>query len=386
MSYDNPNLAIVLAVIDQGLSVSQAARRFDKSRQWIYTLINRYKNGGPTAVQPRSTAPHTRPQELTRQLRAQIIAIRKELTAKGADNGPASIQWVMETRGLRTPSESTIRRVLHTHGLIQPQPKKRPKSSYIRFQASLPNECWQADVTHIRLADGTDVEVLDFLDDHSRFLLYIHAYPRVTGATVVAAMTAITATYGCPQSTLTDNGLVFTARLAGGKNGFETFLANHSIKQKNGAPNHPQTQGKIERFHQTLKKWIKAQPPAETIAQLQQQLHAFQHWYNTERPHRALGRQTPHQVYHDLPKATPQPLVTNDNRIRHDIVDKAGRITLRFAGTMRYLGIGRAHTGTPTLTIITGNEATTSNATTGEIIAEHIIDTDRRYQPNLLNT
>lgn len=215
------------------------------------------------------------------------------------------------------------------------------------------------------------------------------AYRRVWGPTVVDAMSTITSQYGLPQSTLTDNGLVFTARLAGakgGKNGFEKYLENHSIQQKNGRPSHPQTQGKIERFHQTLKKWLKARPPAHTIAELQQQLDQFRTWYNTERPHRALDRTTPHQAYNALPKATPQPLVTEDNRVRYDKVDAAGRITLRFAGRMRYLYIGRAHARTPTLTVVVGTHAMTSDQHTGEVIAEHDIDTNRQYQPNLLGT
>src|SRR5699024_9936997 len=163
-------------------------------------------------------------------------------------------------RGLRTPAESTIRRILTSHNLITPQPQKRPKSSLRRFEATLPNECWQAEVTYLKLLDGRFIEVLDFLDDHSRYLLYLVAHYHVFGPTVVTAMEEITSEHGLPQSTLTDNGLIFTARLAGakgGKTGFEKFLETHSIKQKNGRPAHPQTQGKIERFHQTLKNGSK---------------------------------------------------------------------------------------------------------------------------------
>ncbi|WP_018295966.1 IS481 family transposase [Corynebacterium lubricantis] len=387
MSYDNPNMAIIKAITEQHMSVTEASRHFNRSRQWIYTLLKRYNVAGPEGVEPQSTAPKNRPNKIPDTVVKEIVAIRRELASKGADNGPDSIAWVLTQRGLHAPAESTIRRILRTHGLITPQPRKRPKSSLHRFQAMLPNECWQADVTYLRLADGSDVEVLDFLDDHSRFLLYLVAYPRVYGPTVVRAIEQITADYGLPQSTLTDNGLIFTACLAGvkgGKNGFEKYLEAHSIKQKNGRIAHPQTQGKIERFHQTLKKWIKAQQPAETIPELQQQLNEFRTWYNHDRPHRALGRNTPHQAYTALPKSSPQPLVTEDHRVRNDRVDAAGRITLRFAGEMRYLGIGRRHKGTPTLTVIAGRRATTSNAETGEIIAEHDIDIGRRYQPNLI--
>lgn len=388
MSYDNPNLAIVKAITEQHMTVAAAARRFGRSRQWIYTLLARYQAGGAQAVHPRPTTPHTSPRRTPPKVRARILTLRRSLATQGADNGPATIAWHLHQEGLHAPSESTIRRILHAEGLITPQPAKRPRSSYRRFQAQLPNECWQADITHIFLADGTAVEVLDFLDDHSRYLLYLVAYPTVGGTDVVDAMDKLTRQYGFPFSTLTDNGLVFTARFAGargGKNGFETFLASHSIRQKNGRARHPQTQGKIERLHQTLKKWLAARPRATTLKATQQLLDEFRTWYNTQRPHRALGRSTPHVAYLALPKATPQTFVSEDNRVRHDTVDKSGRITLRFAGQMRYLGIGRARVGTPTLTVISGTWATTTNRDTGEIIAEHDLNPARRYQPNQLN-
>ena len=387
MSYDNPNLAIVKAITEQHMTVSAAARRFGRSRQWIYTLLARYRAGGPEAVKPQSTTPHSSPHQTPPKVRARIIRLRRSLAAQGADNGPATIAWHLRQEGLRAPSESTIRRILHDEGLITPQPAKRPRSSYRRFQAQLPNECWQADVTHIALAGGRFVEVLDFLDDHSRYLLYLVAYPTVSGMDVVTAMDSLTSRYGFPASTLTDNGLVFTARFAGargGKNGFETFLATHSIRQKNGRARHPQTQGKIERLHQTLKKWLSARPRPVDLPAAQLLLDQFRIWYNTQRPHRALGRQTPYEAYTALPKAAPHPFVSEDNRIRHDTVDKSGRITLRFAGQMRYLGIGRAWTGTPTLTVISGTQATTTNRDTGEVIAEHDLNPARRYQPNTL--
>lgn len=304
MSYDNPNLAIVKAVTDQHMSVSQAARHFKRSRQWIYTLIKRYHAGGPDAVLPQSTAPRSTPNKTTDATIKNIIAIRPELTAKGADNGPETIASVLTQRGIHAPAESTIRRILTQQGMVTPQPTKRPKTSLRRFEATLPNECWQADVTYIRLRNGKAIDVLDFLDDHSRYLLYLVAHPRVYGPTVTTAMHTITDTYGLPQSTLTDNGLIFTARLAGAKGGktaFENFLEHHSIKQKDGRVAHPQTQRKIERFHQTWKKWIRAQTPAEAIPELQQQLDTFRHWYNTERRHRRNHRRTQHRHRPSLP-------------------------------------------------------------------------------------
>ena len=179
----------------------------------------------------------------------------------------------LQQEGLRPPAFSTIRRILAAAGLITPEPKKRPKSSYRRFEADQPNECWQSDFTHWQLADGSGVEIINWLDDHSRYLLATRAYRRITGQIVTGTFLAAAERYGPPQSTLTDNGSVYTSRFTGGRNGFEYLLANLAhITQKNGHPSHPQTQGKIERFHQTLKRWLAAQPTAATIAELQTQL------------------------------------------------------------------------------------------------------------------
>src|SRR5690606_809621 len=154
----------------------------------------------------------------------------------GLDAGPATIAWHLEQEGHRPPSTSTIRRILHTAGLITPEPRKRPKSSYSRFEADFPNECWQSDFTHWRLRDGTDVEILHWLDDHSRFLISCTAHTPVTGDIVVTTFLTATDTYGAPASTLTDNGRVYTARFGGGRNAFEHLLTILGIQQKNGAP------------------------------------------------------------------------------------------------------------------------------------------------------
>lgn len=201
---------------------------------------------------------------------------------------------------------------------------------------------------------------------------------------VVTAMTDLISGNGAPTSTLTDNGLVSTARLAGrkgGRNGFEKLLHAHRIKQKNGSPGHPQTQGKIERFHQTLKRWLAARPRPATLTELQSLLDRFQHWYNNDRPHRAVGRRTPAQAYTALPKATPNTDTEPEWRTRTDRVDANGKVTLRYAGRLRHLGIGRAHAGTPILMLIHDAHLITPNADTGHVIAEHHIEPDRGHQP-----
>jgi len=378
------NLVIVRAVTEQGLTPTQAAERFGVSRQWVHTLVRRYQEGGPDAVAPRSKAPHARPQTTPEAVRERIIALRLELTWNGADAGPVTIAWHLEQEGYAAPSTSTIRRVLHMAGLITPEPRKRPRRSYTRFEAALPNECWQADITHWFLSNGTRVEILDFLDDHSRFLLTLRPAAAFDGPMVVATLAELIDTFGPPASTLTDNGLVFTTRLAGrkgAKGGFEKLLIAHGITQKNGRPGHPQTQGKIERFHQTLKRWLKARPYPDTITDLAELLTEFRRWYNTKRPHRSIGRRTPEQAYTALPNATPtQERDAAEWRTRTDIIDTNGTVTLRYAGKLRHLGIGRGHAGTPVLLLIDDRHVSVSSMHTGDIIAEFLIDPAKDYQ------
>jgi transposase InsO family protein len=287
------------------------------------------------------------------------------------------------TRRLRPPAASTIRRVLTAAGLISPEPKKRPKSSYRRFQADQPNECWQSDFTHWQLADGTGVEIINWLDDHSRYLLASRAYRRVTGQTVISTFLAASNLYGLPQSTLTDNGSVYTSRFTGGRNGFEYLLASLGVTQKNGHPSHPQTQGKIERFHQTQKRWLAAQPAAATIAELQTQLDTFAHIYNHIRPHRALHGATPTQAYTATIKAAPANHSNNPHyRVRNDHVDRLGKISLRRAGRMHHLGVGAVHAGQAVTIVIDADNATVIHRDTGQVLSEHVIDPDRSYWRN----
>ncbi|WP_232232107.1 DDE-type integrase/transposase/recombinase [Mycobacterium triplex] len=236
---------IVLAVVSEQLTPSQAADRFGVSRQWVHQLLARYREGGLEAVDARSRRPSSNPRAVDDEVIAAIVRLREDLVSHGLDAGPLTLQWHLSRQGLPVPSTSTIRRILHHHGLITPQPRKRPKSSYHRFQAAQPNQCWQSDFTHWWLADGTEVEILNWLDDHSRYLLTCTAYRRVAGPDVVASFTDTVNTYGLPAATLTDNGAVYTSRFTHGHNEFELLLQALGVTQKNGHPGHPQTQGKV---------------------------------------------------------------------------------------------------------------------------------------------
>jgi transposase InsO family protein len=242
---------IVLSVVVQGLSASEAAAWLGVSRQWVHQLLRPVSSRPAEAVDPRSRRPHANPRQTPAAVAERVVALRRSLTAQGLDAGPLTIAAHLADEGLTAPAASTIRRILHSAGLIDPQPRKRPRSSYRRFEAAQPNECWQSDFTHWPLADGTDTEILNFLDDHSRLLLGCTAMPRVTGPAVVAAFLTAIAAYGPPAATLTDNGAACTSRFTGGRNAFESLLRDLGIAQRNGRPSHPQTQSKIERFHQT---------------------------------------------------------------------------------------------------------------------------------------
>src|SRR6516165_1744465 len=223
----------VLQVVAGQLSVTESAARHGFSRRHLHRLLAAYRQDGMDALEPRSRRPRTNPAATPPLVRERVIELLRQLTADGLDAGP-----------------------------VTPQPRKRPRSSYVRFEAAQPKEMWQSDFIHWRLADGTDVEILNWLDDHSRYLLSCTAHEPVTGDEVVSVFLGLIEQYGPPASTLTDNGSVYTSRFTGGRNAFEYVLPLLGVRQKNGSPGHPQTQGKTERFHQTLKRWLAARPPA----------------------------------------------------------------------------------------------------------------------------
>ena len=378
---------VITAVTVEKRPVSEVARSYGVARSWIYALLERYRDEGEAAFEPRSRRPKTSPQAIPDSAVSLITELRKDLAGQGLDAGPQTIAWHLEHHHRIRVSAATISRYLARAGLVTPEPRKRPKSSYLRFEAEQPNECWQSDFTHYPLAGGTGTEILTWLDDHSRYALRITGHRRVTGPIVLTAFRAAVAAYGAPASTLTDNGMVFTTRFSGGKggrNGLETELRRLGIKQKNGRPNHPQTQGKTERFQQTLKNWLRAQSPQPTtIAQLQALLDAFTALYNHQRPHRSLPhRATPATAYAARPKAAPGDRTADTHdRVRTDRIDTSGVVTLRHHGRLHHIGIGRTHARTHVLMLISDLHVRVINAATGELLRELTLDPTRDYQP-----
>jgi transposase InsO family protein len=379
---------LVIAAVLTGQSQSEVARTYGVSQSWVSRLMARYRVEGEAAFEPLSRAPKTSPGATALTTVELVLRLRKKLDEAGLDAGADTIGWHLEHTHATRLSRATINRILVRAGAVTADPSKRPKSSYIRFAADQPNQCWQSDFTHYRLTDGTETEILTWLDDCSRYALSVTAHARVTGPAVLAAFRTAVANHGIPASTLTDNGMVFTTRFSGGKGGhnhLEHELRQLHVTQKNGQPNHPQTQGKVERFQQTLKKWLRAQPtqPA-TIAELQALLDTFVTEYNQRRPHRSLShRATPATIYQSLPKATPttDPSSHSHDRVRHDKIDKAGSVTLRVAGRLRHIGVGRTYARTDVILLVQDLHVTVVNAATGEILRDLIIDPHHDYQP-----
>jgi transposase InsO family protein len=378
---------VINAVLVEGRSVKEVCEAHEISRSWLYELIARYRELGEEGLKPQSKRPHSSPMRVAASIEDEIVALRKQLTELGVDAGAHTIHYHLQVRHRRrrraVPSVATIWRVLSRRGFVTPQPQKRPRSSWRRFQAELPNECWQADTTHWALADGTDVEILNILDDHSRLLVASRAFVTTKATDVVETFHRGASEQGFPASMLTDNGAIFTAEARNGTCAIELELIALGIDYKHSRPYHPQTCGKVERFHQTLKKWLANQPRPATIAGLQAQLDRFRRYYNEVRPHRALGRRTPAQAFAARTKATPRRpglVVPAQHRVRRDRVDKTGKVTLRYQSRLRHLGIGRRYAGTRVLLLVADRNVRVID-NDGELLAQFTIDPTKTYQP-----
>ena len=371
---------LVEAHLRDGRSVGELARSHGVHRSWLYKLLARYRAGGQAALGPRSRRPHRSPSAMGPEVEAQVVRLRSELLAHGLDAGALSIQWHLERERGSAPSASSIMRVLRRRALVTPQPRKRPRSSLIRFEAALPNELWQTDATHWTLGDGTAVEILNVIDDHSRLLVAATALRTVKAADVVALFHQAAARLGYPAALLSDNAAVFSGASRGGKVLLETELERLGILGKHSRPYHPQTCGKVERFHQTQKRWLRAQPPAATLEQLRSPLDRFRIQYNQHRPHRALGRRTPQEIFDAKVKAGPGSAVAPVHyRVRYDQVDHHGVVTLRHDSRLHHIGLGARHRGRPIVLFVADRDVRIVTED-GELLRSLVLDPTRDYQ------
>lgn len=412
------------AAINDGGSVAGAARRYGVSRQRAYKIKRRWDADGDSGLPPRSRAARTIANRTDAVPASRIVELRKQLEKDGPDAGAESIAAGLEREGVRPPANSTIHRILVSAGLVRPEPGKRPKASYTRFEASPPDEPrQQSDFTHWPIATVPGAVAVSRLDDRSRNLLHARAFATVTMDDVEAAFLQACAEHGIPARTLTDNGTVYTTRpISAAPGRFERTLALMGVRQSNGRPCHPQTQGKIERYHRALKQWLSARPLASSIDELNEQLAEFRHVYNEERPHRALGRRTPGEACRAEGKALPDPELAARTQVKLDEeqaaepqpatpsgsmrgkpvpkderteptrvdvtidpkahkIDRRGCITQdNIVGMRRVFNVGRRNAGRMAGLLVDHGQAVITDLETGEILADQTLDATREYQ------
>jgi transposase InsO family protein len=374
---------VVDAVVLEGRSYREVARAHGVSKSYVGKLVRRFREGGYETLGPRSRAPKRIPHRTADAIEDEIVALRKELGEIGVDAGAITIAYHLGLRHERVPAISTIWRVLRRRGFVVPQPHKRPRSSWIRFEAQLPNECWQSDVTHWHLGDGREVEIVNFLDDHSRMAVGSRVLAVATAPTVLEVFRAAGARWGFPAALLTDNGCVYTTWHRGGPNVMQTELLAMGIDYRHSRPYHPQTCGKVERFHQTMKGFLARQPKATSIEELQRQVDHFVAYYNDVRPHRATGRRPPKVAFEARDRARPSGPrihVGRGVRVRRDRISQAGNVTLRHASRLFHIGVGHAHDGKRVTLLIDGLDVRVISMD-GELLRHLTLDPSRDYQP-----
>ena len=371
-------LAAISGELD-GVNVAALCRANGISRKTFYKWRDRYKHAGLTGLEARSRRPHRSPQQMPSHVEDLIVEQRKWLLDYGLDAGAASIRHHLEGRVSPVPSDATIWRALVRRGQITPAPRKRPRSSYLRWEAPTPNECWQIDVTEWAMANAT-AAIVNIIDDHSRLAIASHACQRATSELAWTVFDTATRRWGIPASCLSDNGLAFTGRVRGFEVLFEANLRSVGVAKIDARPYHPQTCGKVERFQQTLKRWLRARRRSGDLAELQAQLDEFCHYYNTQRPHRGIGRLTPLARFTANPAsgagaALPPRPITKPARLHHIRLTRHG-----FARAGRWLiGLGVEYAGQPADVLIDGLHAEVR--INGSVIRSLTLDPSRSYQP-----
>jgi transposase InsO family protein len=365
------------AFVGQVVNVSQFCRDQQISRQTFYKWRRQFQAEGIEGLRERSRRPKSCPGQTLAVVEELIVDTRKRLLKQGLDHGPQSIVWALQRDGVAAPAPSTVSRILTRRGLVVPQPHKRPKSATKRFCYRRPNECWQSDWTSWHLAGGEKVAIAGTLDDHSRYLVGLEAgLGEGTAALVWSVMLAGITECGIPAMSLTDNGYVYTGRIRGFEVAFEANLRALGTRTINSSPRHPQTCGKIERFWQTLKKWLRAQPVPTDLTELNALLAWFRDHYNHRRPHRALRGATPAEGFAATPSARPagRPLPGPVFVEHHQVKEDSGVV---FIAPYR-VNVGRRWGGHCCHSIRDGNHIVIISGTT--LVRDFVADPTRYYQ------
>ena len=280
---------------EAGCPVTEIAARHGVSRQSVHAWVRRYKDGGLAALADRSHRPVSCPHQIAAEIEAAVCELRRSHPRWG----PARLAFELGRRDITpVPSEATLYKVLVRNGLIAPGQRRRPASSYIRWEREEPMALWQLDIMGgVFLCDGTELKLVSGLDDHSRYCVTAQLVWRATGRAVCAAFAASLARYGIPGEVLTDNGKQFTGRFTKPRPSevlFERICRENGITTRLTRPRTPTTTGKVERLHQTLQReLLEVHGPFESIEALQAALDAWREEYDTDRPHQSLGMAFP---------------------------------------------------------------------------------------------
>jgi len=372
------DIRMAAALAGQVENVAAFCREREISRQTFYKFRARFAEYGIDGLKDLSRRPVSSPGQTCAEVEELVLRRRKQLLEQGLDHGPQSIQWSLQRDGYTgLPAPSTIWRILTRHGVITPQPQKRPKSATKRFTFGRPNECWQSDWTEWALADGSPVAIAGTLDDHARYLCGLHAAAGYgTGELVWEVMLAAIAECGIPSMSLSDNGIMYTGRFHDHESTFEINLRALGVRTINSRPFHPQTCGKIERLWQTLKKWLRARPAPATVEALNALLDEFRDFYNHHRGHRALRGATPAEAFTATEKARPadRPLPAPVFVSRHTVDEKGGNL---YVPPYR-VNVGLRWAGHECVSIRDGDYIAIFSGT--RLVREFIADPTRRHQ------
>ncbi len=364
----------------RSINVAALCREEGVSRAVFYKYVNRVREEGLNGLEERSRRPRSSPQQTPVEVEDWIVRLRKELDDAGLDHGATSIQWYLGRRDApMVPSVATIHRILVRRGLVVPEPKKRPKATWKRFEAPAPNELWQIDHTDWVVATG-EVKIFNIIDDHSRVAIKSRAVTEATSEQAWTTFSEGTQIWGLPAGTLSDNGLCFSGKLRQAEVFFEAKLRDTGVRPITSRPFHPQTAGKVERYQQTLKKWLRKQGLAVDIDELQAQLDTFTGIYNTERPHQGIDRQIPIDRWRASPAAGPasQALAHPDwpSTTHHVTVTSNGCVLA--ANYIINIGVEHQHRNA----VVLIDKARASIFINHQLIRHLTLDTTRHYQPS----
>lgn len=362
------------------------------SRKTFYAIRARVRtDGAAAALEPRSRRPRSSPTKIPDEVVQQALGVRAALESSGLDHGPISVHDKMQAVGLDpVPSMASLARIFREAGVARLEPRKKPRSAWRRFVYPAPNACWQLDATEYVLTGGRTCVIFQLIDDHSRYALASYVASGETSEAAIAVFDKALAAHGVPQRLLSDNGMALNPSRRGYLGQLVEHVSRLGVEPITGKPYKPTTQGKNERFHQTLFRYLDKQPLADTLAELQAQVDAFDRIYNTQRPHQGLpGRVTPQAAWDATPTADPPrprpdrprfepPVATAFRRPRVqqpvDLPEGTTMKRLSTAGTFRldsvtYLVAGRY--GLQHVLVVTDGDALTITDLDGEILAQH---------------